>query len=145
MPGNIDPIYTRVGNVSEDGAGGTTMPTAVTTATGDYTGASANHELIHTAGSNGSFVRGIRCTALGTNVASVLRIYINNGSANTTAANNVLVGQLSLPATTATNTAATAEPYYPLNMAIDPSFRIYVGLGTTVAAGWRCVAEAGQY
>lgn len=143
MPGNIDPIYSRIGDVSTNNS--TTMPTAVTTATGDYTGASANHVLLHTAGSNGSFVRGIRCTALGTNTASVLRIYVNNGSAQTTAANNALIGQLSLPATTATNTAATAEPYYPLNLAIGAGHRIYVGVGTTVAAGWECVAEAGQY
>ena len=143
MPGNIDPIYSRIGDVSTNNS--TTMPTAVTTATGDYTGASANHVLLHTAGSNGSFVRGIRCTALGTNTASVLRIYVNNGSAQTTAANNALIGQLSLPATTATNTAATAEPYYPLNLAIGAGHRIYVGVGTTVSAGWECVAEAGQY
>lgn len=143
MPGNIDPLYSRIGDLATDG--GTSVPSPVTTATGDYTGVSANHVLIHTAGSNGSFVRGIRCTALGTNTASVLRVYINNGSAQTTATNNTLLGQLSLPATTATNTAATAEPYYPLNIAIPAGFRIYVGVGTTVAAGWDCLAEAGQY
>ena len=143
MAGNVDPIYSRVGNVSANG--GTTMPVHAVTATGDYTGASANHVLIHTAGSNGSFVRGIRCTAEGTNTASVLRIYVNNGSTNTTAANNAFVGQISLPGTTAINTAATVEIYYPLNLAIDPSFRIYVGVGTTVAAGWMCVCDAGQY
>lgn len=143
MAGNVDPIYSRVGNVSANGS--TTLPVQVLTATGDYTGASANHVLIHTAGANGSFVRGIRATAQGTNTASVLRVYVNNGSTNTTAANNALIGQISLPGTTAINTAATVEIYYPLNLPIDPSFRIYVGVGTTVAAGWMCVADAGQY
>jgi hypothetical protein len=143
MAGNIDPIYSRIGDTSANGT--TTMPVHVVTATGDYTGASANHVLIHTAGSNGSFVQRIRCTAEGTNTASVLRIYLNNGSANTTAANNTLIGQISLPATTAINTAATVEIDYPLGFAIGAGFRIYVGVGTTVAAGWMCVCIAGQY
>jgi hypothetical protein len=143
MAGNSDPLLTRIGDTSTNGS--TTMPTHAVTATGDYTGASANHVLIHTAGSNGSFVQRIRCVAEGTNTASVLRIYLNNGSANTTAANNQLIGQVSLPATTAINTAATAEIDYPLNIALGAGFRIYVGVGTTVAAGWMCSAICGQY
>lgn len=143
MAGNVDPIYSRIGDTSTNGSTG--MPTHVVTATGDYTGVSANHVLLHTAGSNGSFVRGIRCTAEGTNTASVLRVYLNNGSTNGTATNNALIGQQSLPATTATNTAATVEIYYPLNLPIGAGFRIYAGVGTTVAAGWMCVVDAGQY
>lgn len=121
------------------------MPVHAVTATGDYTGVSANHVLLHTAGSNGSFVQRIRAQAEGTNTASVLRIYLNNGSSNTTATNNCLIGQVSLPGTTATNTAATVEVDYPLNIALPAGFRIYVGVGTTVAAGWMCCCIAGQY
>lgn len=143
MAANTQPIYTRKGNLSANG--GTTMASSVTTATGDFTGISANHALIHTAGSDGSYVKKIKCVALGTNVASVLRIYLNNGSTNTTAANNQLIGQLSLPATTLNNAGATAEPEYPLEMMIPPGFRLYVGLGTTVAAGWACTAVGGDY
>jgi hypothetical protein len=143
MPGNSDPLYSKIGDISTNG--GTGMPVHVVTATGDYTGVSANHVLIHTAGANGSFVRGIRCTAEGTNTASVLRIFANNGSTNATATNNAFLGQLTLPSTTANNAQATTEPYYPLNIALPAGFRIYVGVGTTVAAGWMCVCEAGQY
>jgi hypothetical protein len=121
------------------------MSAEVLTATGDYTGVSANHQLIHTAGADGSYVKGIKCVADGTNAASVLRIYLNNGSTNTTATNNQFIGQLSLPATTANNAAATAEPTYPLEMMIPAGFRLYVGLGTTVAAGWVCTAIGGDY
>lgn len=122
------------------------MATDITTATGDYTGASANHVLVYTANSsNGGYVSRLRFQAKGTNVASVARIYVNNGSANTTAANNSFYGQVSLPATTASNTTATTEIDYPMNVALNPSFRIYVGVGTTVAAGWVCTPVAGQY
>jgi hypothetical protein len=144
MAANTAPIYSLLGDVSNND--GTTFGAAITTATGDYTGASANHVLVHTGdATNGSYVRRLRFQAIGTNVATVARIYINNGSANTTPANNVFYGQQSLPATTAINTAATVEVDYPMELALPPGFRIYVGVGTTVAAGWVVTAVAGQY
>lgn len=143
MAANNQPIFTKKGNLTANG--GTTMSQGVVTATGDYTGVSANHQLIHTAGADGSYVKRIHCVATGTCTASVLRIYLNNGSTNTTATNNQFLGQVSLPATTAINTAATAEVDYPLEMPIPAGFRIYVGLGTTVAASWICTAVAGDY
>ena len=144
MPGNSEPIYTRVGDVSANGTTG--MATDLTTATGDYTGVSANHQLVFTAdATNGGFVSRLRFQAKGTNTASVARIYFNNGSTNTTASNNSFFGQVSLPGTTASNTAATVEIDYPMNVALPPGFRIYVGLGTTVAAGWVCTAIGGKY
>ncbi len=75
----------------------------------------------------------------------MLRIYINNGSDHTVATNNAFYGQLSLPQTTAINTAATAELDYPMNFALNPGHVIWVGLGTTVASGWMCTAIAGSY
>jgi hypothetical protein len=144
MPGNNDPIYSRVGDLTKDGTTG--MASDLLTATGDYTGVSANHQLVHTAdATNGSFVQKLHFSAKGTNVASVARIYINNGSTNTTATNNTFYGQVTLPLTTAINTASTAEPEYQMSIALPPGFRIYVGLGTTVAAGWVCTAVAGKY
>lgn len=144
MPANLDPIYTRLGDVSANGTTG--FGGTILTATGDYTGASANHQLVFTSdATNGGYVQRLRFTAIGTNVATVARIYINNGSANTTAANNVIYGQISLPATTAINTAATVAVDYPMAFALNPGFRIYVGVATTVAAGWICVAIGGKY
>jgi len=144
MPANSEPIYSRQGDVSSNGTTG--MATTITTATGDYTGASANHVLVFTADStNGGYVQKLRFQATGTNTASVARIYLNNGSANTTAANNTFYGQQSLPGTTASNTSATTEIDYPMNIALNPGFRIYVGVGTTVAAGWVCTAVGGKY
>lgn len=144
MAANTNPIYTISPDVSSNGTTG--MATTMTTATGDYTGVSANHVLAFTAdATNGGYVYKIRFQAIGTNTASVARIYINNGSTNTTASNNSFYGQISLPATTAINTAATVEIDYPLNIALNPGFRIYVGLGTTVAAGWVPVVIGGKY
>ena len=143
MAVNTSPVFTKNGNVSADNS--TTMTTNALTATADYTGASANHVLVHTAGADGSFVRRLKFVAKGTNTASVARIYLNNGSVNTTATNNQFFGQISLPATTAINTAATSEVEYSMEIMLPATFRIYVGLGTTVAAGWVVTAVAGNY
>lgn len=144
MTANTNPIFSRLGDVSANA--GTTLSTLLTTAAADYTGISANNALVFTAdATNGSFLERIRLKALGTNVASVARVYINNGSTHTTAANNVLYGEVSLPATTAIATSATIDIDYPMGFALNAGFTIWVGLGTTVAAGWVCMAVGGPY
>ena len=67
------------------------------------------------------------------------------GSIGTVQNNNYLYGEVSLPATTIAANAATAEIDYPLNFALPPGYRIIVGLGTTVAAGWLVTVIGGQY
>jgi hypothetical protein len=59
--------------------------------------------------------------------------------------NNYFYGEVSLPATTATNTAATVEIDYPMNLALRPGMNVIVGLGTTVAAGWQVTLIGGKY
>lgn len=145
MAQNTSPIFSIIGDQSSNN--GTTMAPTFTTAAADYTGATATHnKLVYTAdAADGGFIQRLRFKAIGTNTASVARIFINNGSANTTAANNSFYGEVSLPATTAIATAATVEIDYPMNFALKPGFTIYVGLGTTVAAGWVCTPIGGQY
>jgi hypothetical protein len=144
MPANNTPIFSVAGTVTKDGATGLGQP--ITLAANDFTGAGANNVLVFTAGTFGSFVEGLRFTPNGTNVASVARIFINNGAANTTAANNTYIGDLALPATTA-NAAGITGPvlFFPLGFVIDQAFKIYVGLGTAVAAGWSVTPMAGKY
>lgn len=145
MAANTSPIFSLQGEVSSDNS--TAMAPTFTTAAADYTGATATHnKLVFTAdATNGSYIARLKFKAIGTNTASVARIFINNGSANTTAANNSFYGEVSLPATTAIATAATVEVDYPMGFALNPGFRIYVGLGTTVAAGWVCTGIGGNY
>ena len=140
MAANPNPIFSKAGAVG--GIGSTTL----TTLTGDYTGVSANNILIFTAdATNGGFVQRIRLKAIGTNIATVARIYINNGSTSATATNNVFYGEVSLPATTATTTAATVDIDYPLNFALPAGYKLYAGLGATVASGWVASVIAGAY
>jgi hypothetical protein len=143
MSANKEPIYTLTADVSKDGTTG--MGALITASAADYTGISANYVLVHTAGAEGSFIRRLRFKAGGTNVAAVARVFINNGSTPGTATNNAFFGEISLPATTASTTAATADIDYPMDLQLPNGFRVYVGLGAAVAAGWACTAVAGQY
>lgn len=144
MAANTAPIYSRLGSLSNNN--GTGMNQLVTAAANDYTGAGANNSLFFTADpTNGSYVAGVGFKAGGTNVASVARIFLNNGLDPTNAANNEFIGEVSLPATTAISTAATIDVFYSLNRALDPGFRLYFGLGTAVAAGWVASPLAGKY
>jgi hypothetical protein len=140
MAGNTTPIFSRIGAIG--GIGSTTL----TTAAADYTGVGANNSLIFTSdATNGGFVQRVRLKAIGTNVATVARIYINNGSTNGTATNNVFYGEISLPATTAATTAATVDIDYPMNFALPAGYKLYAGLGATVASGWVASVIAGAY
>lgn len=144
MPANTSPIFSKSGDVSNNS--GTGMNQLITAAANDYTGAGANNSLVFTAdATNGGYVQRLRFKAGGTNVASVARIFLNNGSVPTTAANNVFYGEVSLPATTAIATAATVEIDYMMGFALPPGFRIYIGLGTAVAAGWVVTPIGGEY
>jgi hypothetical protein len=145
MAANTQPIYSLAGSVASDNA--TTMAPTFTTAAADYTGATATHnkQVWKSDATNGGFIQRLRFKAIGTNVATVARIFLNNGSANTTAANNSFYGEITLPATTASAVAGTIEIDYPMNYALPAGFAIYVGLGTTVAAGWVCTGIGGKY
>ena len=140
MAGNINPIYSRIGAIS--------LGSAITAVVTDYLGTGVNNVVAFTAdATNGGFIQRIRFKAAGTNAVAVARIYINNGSTNTTATNNTFYGEISLPATTASTTAATVDVDYPINVALPPGYRIVIGISaaTTLASGWVPTVIAGAY
>ena len=99
--------------------------------------------LAFTAGAEGARIDTIQVrytatngsTATGTSAASVLRFWLNNGAANTTATNNKLIAEIAMPAQTVTALATGTMPEYTkvLGISIPAGYRIYVG--STVAAG----------
>lgn len=129
MPANVKPIFGVTPNVGP-------LNAFIKTSDNVYDGNGANTTTLFTAGANGAYVERIRFRAAGTNVATVARVWINNGSAYTTAANNELFDEITLPITTASAVAATVLQEIALGFAIPAGYRIAVGLGTTVAAGY---------
>lgn len=164
MPANTSPIFPLTPNL---GAMNVLLSTAMTNTKAfdgtDSTG--TNLALVFTAGSNGSRVDSLvvrltstnGATASGTTAATLVRFWINNASANTSAGNNQLMPwDVAIPATTVTALSASSLPYYnvlaPTPMAdgisLPAGFRIYAG--TTVAiGGTNCAvlvsAQGGDY
>jgi len=81
MTANTQPIFPLTPKVSWG-----TVTTANTAKDGTGTVVT-----VFTAGADGSRIDQIKVRALGTNVATVIRFFVNNGSTNATAANNSLV------------------------------------------------------
>jgi len=94
---------------------------------------------------DGSRLDFIKVRALGTNVATVVRVWINNGSVTTTAANNALYLERTISATTVSETAEQPDIILPLNISLPAGYRIYATFGTAVAAGFHLTAVGGEY
>jgi hypothetical protein len=141
MPANTSPIFSNLGAIQWAPAALNTANTAK-----DGTGTVATVFVGNTSGNNaGNFIQKLVARPLGTNVATVLRVFINNGLANTTAANNSLFAELTLPATTLSEVAAQPDFVLPLNFALPAGYKINCTLGTTVAAGYQLSIVGGQY
>lgn len=121
---------------------GQTVATANTAKDGTGTVVTA-----YTAGSNGSRPIGIKFQAIGTNIASVARIFINNGSTNATAGNNSYFADVNLPATTLTETLSQPNYVYlfPDNFILPSGYKLNITVGTTVAAGYAITAYGADY
>lgn len=145
MAANTAPIYTLAPLVewgATDGNGGAAGSLKTANTAKDGTGTVLT---VFTAGTDGSYVQEIRARAAGTNVASVLRVFLNNGGSNATLANNVMIAELPLPATTITEVAAQADYTISIQRAIPAGYKLNVTLGTTVAAGYFVSCFGGNY
>ena len=144
-------IYAQTPN---NGVSGVLLTTALTnTKAFDGTEAAGTAmALVYTAGANGG-----RCdsliarltstagaTASGTTAALLVRFWMNNGSVNTTAANNKLLPfEIAIPATTVTALATAALPWYEYAMKIPAmvaGYRIYAGI-TVAVGGTNCAVQ----
>lgn len=135
---NTKPIYSKgpdvqwgatalaTANTAKDGTG-----TVLTVFTADAT--------------NGGRVEKVRIRAIGTNVATVLRVFINNGSTNATAGNNILYTETTIAATTLSEVAALADNEIVLALPLPAGYKINITIGTTIAAGVMVSAVGGKY
>ncbi len=136
MAANTAPIFPLAPKVQW----GTTL-TAANTAK-DGTGTVV---LVYTAGSNGDRLDYVRVRALGTNTATVLRLFVNNGSDPTVAANNVLITEKTIAATTLSEVAELAETTIAMDLGLPAGYRVYATIGTTIAAGLIVAGVGGAY
>jgi hypothetical protein len=74
-----------------------------------------------------------------------MRLYINNGSVNTTVTNNALFKEITLPAITATQLAATPDFEIPCNVMLPAGYRILYNFGTAPVNIWMVYGVGGDY
>ena len=142
MAANTSPIYSKLGDIQW-------IESAVTAHNViDLT--SGTSYLIFTAdATNGGFVREVRIKVGPANnsAATVIRIWLNNGSTTGTAANSALLTELGMPATTTSATQPLPDFIVPINMALPAGYKLYMTIGT--APGGSCeltaIAIAGKY
>lgn len=142
MSASTSPIFTKTPDIQ--------WITGITTANANFTLASGTQYQVFQAttgasGGNGAYVSRIRFRALGTNIATVARVWITNGGATGTTANFNVWDELSLPSTTANSAAALPTFELPLNFALPAGYCLVVTLGTTVAAGYSATVIGGEY
>lgn len=136
MPANTDPIYSAIPNID----GGTLS--AANTAK-DGTGTTV---VLYTAGPNGSFVKDIDLQYKGTAVATVARLFLNNGSSSAVATNNFPLKEISIPAlASVSETSANSGITVTIERPIPPGWIIIGTLGTAVAAGIGVTVNGGNY
>lgn len=145
MPANTSPIYSIAGDVSSVAANNTGLvvgPTANTAQDGTGTLYKA-----FTAGANGSYVQKVRFRPVGSPAATVARVFISS-STTTSATVTWLFDEITLPAVTVSQTAASSVFELPLNFALPANYLLYVTFGTSTGAsgtGYSVVVVAGDY
>lgn len=147
MAQNTNPIFPLVPvNTWVSGAAANAATPGVTAnTTKDLTAGTIYGPIFTGKAVDGSRLDFIKVRALGTNVATVVRVWINNGSATGTAANNTLYLERTLSSTTVSETAEQPDIILPLNISIPAGYRIYATFGTAVAAGFHLTAVGGEY
>jgi len=136
MGANTTPIYPLLPKI-----GWGTLNTANTAM--DGTGTVAE---VFTAGINGARIDQIKIRALGTNVATAVRLFINNGNDRTQSTNNSLIYEVTAPATTASPAAALNDIVISPPVQFLPSgYKLMASIGTAVAAGIQITAAGADY
>jgi hypothetical protein len=146
MPINTTRIFPEIQNVSWG-----TLLTANTAKDGTGSVVTA-----FTAGASGSIIDQIKIMPLGTNIETVVRFFTNNGSTNETPANNTLIHEVKIPATTVSEVEAQGDidvtirkrPYYEVVCPIPflpAGHKINVTTSKTIAAGLEVVVHGWNY
>lgn len=138
MAANTAPIFSRLGDIQWIGA------VLAANTTRDLT-TGTNYLAFTADATNGGRLEKLVIRPLGTNVATVLRVWLNNGSTPATAANNSLYEEITMPATTLSEVAALTKQELILNLSLPVGYKVYITLGTAVAAGFGVTAVGGKY
>ncbi len=137
MAANTTPIFVKTLRSS----GITTGTTANTLFDGTQTVAT-----VFTAdATNGSKIETVTLANLGTNIATAVRFFINNGSSQAVAANNNLINEVTWASNTASQVAASTVVQWNANLYLPAGYKLNVSIGTAIASGIMVTAQGGDY
>ncbi len=136
MSANTSPIFVATPRNSYISTG-TTANTAF-----DGTGTVAT---VFTAGANGSKVETVSLWNMGSNVATVVRFFINNGSTNATAGNNALLNEVTWATNTASQVAASTPVQWQANLYMPAGYKLNCTIGTAIASGIMVESQGGDF
>ena len=145
MAANTAPIYSIAGDtqsVAGNNSGLVVGPTANTAQDG-----SGTLYKMFTAGTNGSYIQKIRFRPVGSPAATVARVFISSSS-TTSSTVTWLYDEITLPAVTLSQTAASSVFELPMNFALPASYLLYITFGTSTGStgtGYSVVTIAGDY
>lgn len=137
-PNNL-PINPKSPQIGWNSAALTTANTTTTGTSGTTSG------VVFTGAANYSRLDYLRVRHLGTNVATVLRVFINNGSDASDAGNNTLFTEATIAAATLSQVAALGQVTIAMNVVLPPGYTVFCTIGTTIAAGIKITAVGGDY
>jgi hypothetical protein len=155
VAGNVQPQFTRAGNVVPVKFGGT----ALTTSDGSGGTVGTSMILLFTPGANDSYVDAVRCipvasSAGATYSATCIRVYISTvNTGSTTAANTNCIGELPVASSTAANSTSAVNWYdIPLAYRIggsNASTPVYLLISSHVVnasnTNWTAIPFAADY
>lgn len=137
MAANTTPIFVK--NVRQS------YITTGTTANTLFDGTGAVATVFTADATNGSKIETVTLQNIGTNIASVVRFFINNGSTNATAANNALVAEVAWASNTAAQNASSVPVVLQPNIYLPAGYKLNCTIGTAVASGIMISAQGGDF
>jgi hypothetical protein len=137
MAANTTPIFVKSPRISSVTTG--------TSANANFDGTGTVATVFTADATNGSKIDKVILQHMGTNTGTVIRLFVNNGSANSTATNNALVYEVALASNTASQTAASSRVEVPMDLVLAPGYKLNCTTGTAIAAGVMVTAVGGDY
>jgi hypothetical protein len=137
MSANTTPIFLRAPSVQWVSTG--------TSANTNLDGTGTVATVFTADATNGSKIEKIKLKHLGSNVATVVRLFINNGSSNGTAANNSLYKEVAMASNSVSQTAESTEAEILVDLVLPAGYKLNCTTGTAIASGIQVTAVGGAY
>jgi len=141
---NTNPIFIGTPNVQWAKLFASSLPTGSHNACGTL---GTDVMVAYSASSAGSRIDEIKVVSLGTNNATVVRLFINNGQDNTVPANNSLFYELAVAGSSISEPTPQAinEIVFTNGLNLGASFRLLAVTSVSQSAGLHITAFGGDY